>query len=41
MNIFYEETGKLIRKYRIDRKLTQQDMADRLNVSRTCYASWE
>lgn len=41
MNKFYIELGKSIQKAREDAGMTQQMVADRLNVSRSALANWE
>lgn len=38
---FYIELGSLLKEYRIGHSLTQQDVADRLRVSRSTISSWE
>lgn len=40
-DIFYLKVGELLKEYRLGCNLTQEEVADRLNVSRSCYASWE
>ena len=40
-SVFYKELGALLRDARKSASLTQQDIADRLRVSRTTVASWE
>lgn len=41
MNVFYTELGTLLREYRKSHLMSQQDIADRLRVSRSTVASWE
>lgn len=41
VNLFYKEVGKYLQNARISRHLTQQDVADRLKVSRSTVTSWE
>ena len=41
MNVFYKELGLLLRDYRKSCSMSQQDIADRLRVSRSTVASWE
>ena len=40
-NKFYELLGSSIQEARKERNLTQQDVADRLKVSRSRVANWE
>lgn len=40
-NQFYIELAEMIKEARHDKKLSQQDVADRLNVTRACVANWE
>ena len=35
------KTGQLIKESRIDKKMTQQALADALNVSSTAISKWE
>lgn len=38
---FYEELGRTMQQYRIDCRLTQQDVAERMSIARSTLASWE
>lgn len=38
---FYRELGKMLKGYRQSVSLSQQDIADRLKVSRSTVGSWE
>lgn len=38
---FYRELGRLLKEYRKNASLSQQDVADRLRVSRSSVANWE
>ena len=39
--LFYRELGRLLKSYRKEHSLSQQDIADRLKVSRSLVGSWE
>lgn len=38
---FYEELADILRDKRIEKRISQLEMSERLNVSRTTYANWE
>ena len=38
---FYKELGLLLKKYRQECLLSQQDISDKLKVSRSLVSSWE
>ena len=40
-SVFYIELGKLLQSVRLDNKMSQQDVADRMKVSRSTIANWE
>ena len=40
-NTLYVELGKLFRELRHSYNMSQQYVADRLGVTRACYANWE
>lgn len=41
MDKFYVELANYIRDKRIDKRLTQEELATKLNVNRSTYANWE
>lgn len=40
-NKFYEKIGEEIQNARKNKNLSQQTLADKLNLSRSCIANWE
>jgi len=40
-NLFYKVLGETLQTTRVQRVLTQQDVADRLHISRSTITSWE
>ena len=38
---FWVELGNVIKDARIDKRLTQQELADKMNISRNCIGNWE
>lgn len=38
---FYKELGLIFKDVRTEHNMSQQDVADRIGVTRSCYANWE
>lgn len=41
MDKFYKELGNILRDKRIEKRLTQEELATKLKTTRTAYANWE
>lgn len=40
-DVFWRELGFAIQSERLAKRLTQQELADRISTTRTCVANWE